>query len=280
LIESLIREAPVNDETLDLLIDIGLNQGGAPVYGYELAIKHHGTCSSITAFEVQATQFDRTTQADMAATLLHHIYEEVLTNVRHHIEQQNETPRADATLRELLTEHPWLVEQKAYHLDTTHLASLMKIARLTSKAKDHEVALQLAEYGANFPEDFQYKSPEPFENTYLDHQVFFRALLGEDVDGAVAHFQAKADASDRAIYGNPIDEVMIDFLQRVGRTDAAIAYATAHEVDPAARTGLAPDLIQMPQSSEQFESVLTHLKQQNDLLGYSVALLRKASLGD
>lgn len=278
LTESLIREVKVNDDNVDMLIDISLNQGAAPTYGYHLAMMHHGTCSAITAFDVQGANFDRETQAAMAAQLLRHIYDEVMQNIKTHIGQNEQTARPDANLRDLLVEHPWLVEQQAYHLDTTHLASLMKIARLTTSTGDHEMALHLAEYGGGFPDDLQYKNPAPFEDTYTDHQLFFNALLGENVDAAVSHFQKKcAQASQEP--GSGADEILIDFLYRIGRVDEAIAHAKVSSTDPSMRIGLAPDIIEMANSTAQFESVLDHLRHQDDLLGYSVALLKQNEVG-
>jgi hypothetical protein len=274
LTESLIREVTVNDENADLLIDIALNQGAAPAYGYQLTLDHHGTCSAITAFEVQGVNFDRNTQALLASQLLHHIYNEVMQNIRAHIEQSEETARPDADLRELLQDHSWLVQQQAYHLDATHLSSLMKIARLTTSPEDHERALQLAEYGAGFPEDLQYANPAPFDDTYGDHKIFFNALLGKEIEAAVGHFKRKC--SDAATtFGSQADEILIDLLFRVGRIDDAITHAQINPIDPSMRTGLALDIIEMANTPAQFATLLKHLQEQDDLLGYAFALLKR-----
>ena len=43
---------------------------------------------------------------------------------------------------------------------------------------------------------FQYRGTPPFQNVYEDHSVYLRALVGDDVDGAIAHFRKKlADAN-------------------------------------------------------------------------------------
>jgi len=276
--ESLIREVKVNAQNIDLLIDISLNQGAAPDYGYQLMLGHYGTCDAITAFGVQSPQFDRETQTAMASQLLRHIYDEVVQEVKLDIEKNQQTARSDANLRELLAEHPWLVEQQSYHLDATHLSSLMKIARLTTSAADHELALELAEYGAGFPEDLQYKSTPPLENTYPDHQLFFEALLGKNVEAAVTQFEQKCDEAAGTCRVEVIaeaNEILIDFLYRIGKVDEAIARATTRPVDPAVQIGLAPDPTEMAQSPTQFETVLAHFQQQDDLLSYSAALIKQ-----
>ena len=191
--ESLVREIKIDEQNIDLLIEISLNQGAAPAYGYELTLAHHGTCNSVTAFGVHSPHLDRETRAKMASLLLRHVYDEVLQGVRQDIATKQQSARSDANLRDLLTEHHWLVDQQTHHLDATHLSSLMTIARLTTSAADHEIALQLAEYGAGFPQDLQYESSPPLDDTYPDHQLFFNALLGNNVDAAVSHFKQKCE---------------------------------------------------------------------------------------
>ena len=226
--ESLVREVKVTDQNLELLIDISLNQAAAPDYGYALTLSHFGTCNAITALGIHGSQFDRKTQAIMATQLLRHVYDEVLQGVKQDIEKNQQTARPDANLRNLLAEHPWLVEQQACHLDATHLSSLMNIARLTTATADHEIALQLTEYGAGFPEDLQYKSSPPLENTYPDHQMFFNALMGNNVDAAVSHFKQKCLAlteGPNSQFATEANEILIDFLYRLDRVDEAIAHA-------------------------------------------------------
>ena len=277
--ESLVREIKVDDQNIDALIEISLNQGAAPAYGYELTLARHGTCNGVTAFGIHSPQLDRETRAKMASLLLRHVYDEVLQGVRQDIATKQQSARPDANLRELLTEHRWLVDQQTHHLDATHLSSLMTIARLTTSAADHEIALQLAEYGAGFPQDLQYESTPPLENTYPDHQLFYNALLGNNVDAAVSHFKQKCEnltETRGAPFATEANEILIDFLYRVGRVDAAIACATNGSIEPSMQTGLALDPTEMAQSPAQFESVLTHFEQQDDLLGYSVALLKQS----
>ena len=276
--ESLVREVQVDDQNIDLLIEIALNQGAAPVYGYELTLAHHGTCNGVTAFGVHGPQLGRETKAKMASRLLRHVYGEVLQGVRRDIETQNQSAQPNANLRELLTEHRWLVDQQMHHLDATHLSSLMTIARLTTSAEDHQIALQLAEYGAGLPEDLQYSSSPPFNNTYPDHQLFFNALLGNNVDAAVSHFKLKcAEVTENAgpQHATEANEILIDFLYRVDRVDEAITCAINGSLEPSLQTGLALDPTEMACSPNQFESVLAHFQQQDDLLGYSVALLKR-----
>ncbi len=48
-------------------------------------------------------------------------------------------------------------------------------------------------------------------------------LTGEDVEGAIAHFRAKAEAADPETTGTFPQEVYVNLLLRLGRTDEALA---------------------------------------------------------
>ena len=56
--EKLIRSIPITDDNIDALIETSVSQGAAPEYGYELLLKHYGTCNGITTFDTQAGMFD------------------------------------------------------------------------------------------------------------------------------------------------------------------------------------------------------------------------------
>ncbi len=71
-------------------------------------------------------------------------------------------------------------------------------------ASDREtlgLACELAEYGTHLGSMFQERSDPPFDNFYVDHGVYLRALGGENVGCAIAHFGQKVEACDPAETG-------------------------------------------------------------------------------
>jgi tetratricopeptide (TPR) repeat protein len=57
---------------------------------------------------------------------------------------------------------------------------------------------------------------------------FFRILLGQKVDEAIAYFQQKLDAEPDEQDQQMIAYVLVDLLSRTGRIDAAIQVAEKH----------------------------------------------------
>jgi hypothetical protein len=274
---------------MDSLIDMTVSQGAAPAYGYSLLLQHYGTCNGITTFDTQAMRFDRETQKSMARELLNHIYDELTENVRYAVRQDrsdnpetagnqdDESPLppelASASLLELLTEYPELTEGGAHHIDTTHLASLMRIARLVDEPQDLHKASELANYGSRLHEDFQYPGSPPFEDTYVDHGYFFGSLLGNDVDAAIAHFESKANAPNSDELGPVAEETLVDLLVRLGRNDEAITVMTERLLGKHESLGIAPPPFEIAKSPESLRHLREFYKTDGDLLGFAVSVL-------
>ncbi len=278
--EKLTRAVKVDDENIDGLVEIAVSQGAAPAYGYRLLLQHYGTCNGITTFDTQASRFDRPTQKLLARELLSHIYDELTNNIRFAIGQKENgedssepPPHSDKSLAEIMKLYPDLTAGGAHHLDTTHLASVMRIARTVDDVEDIRKASELAAYGLGLDEDFQYPGSPPFENTYVDHNFFYNALLGVDVDAAVAHFEKKSTIHKAAEVGPIAEETLVDLLVRVGRNGEAVKLLTERLIGKYEPLGIAPQPFEVANSLETRLQLKSFYEQQDDLLGFAVSLL-------
>ena len=281
LTEKLFRSIEPDQENADALIDIMVSQGAAPAYGYSLLLKQYGTCDGVTTFDTQAARFDRATQQEMASTLLGHLYEELIDNIKGSIKQHMpaaEESEPSSSLSELMNQHPDLTSDGAHHIDATHLASLMRIARLVTDRSDLERAAELAQYGSQLAKDLQYPGDPPFEDTYVDHALFYRALLGKNVDEAVAHFEKKIENSELAPTGSIPQETMIDFLVRLNRNDEALAVAMTQLLGKHEPLGIAPAAFDIAQTPSSLTRLMEFYQSEDDLLGFAVSLLKRKSM--
>jgi hypothetical protein len=280
-IESLVRKTEITEENLNALIDISLHQGVAPGYGYELLLKHTGTCNGITAFDVQARQFDKATQIEMASLLLNHLYRDLLTNVHRHVAEETKQDVSEKSLGSLLDELDWLGRKGGHHTDATHLASAVRIARLVESPADIKNAIDLANYGSRLPEDFQYGSDPPFESTYKDHLIYFNALEAKTTSGvkvAVDHFSQKAAALEADGMGALGWEVLIDLLVRIDRRDDALDIAIDQLVGDPDSTGISPGVFEIPKTAAQFERLAGVFLEREELLGFAIGKLKAQTL--
>lgn len=272
--EALARTA-VTDENLQDLIEIALHEGVAPTVGFELVLKHYGTCNAITTFEGALLNRPRADQQAAAALLIRTLHDELLANVRSDIARQEGQPPAESTLAELVADRDWMFSDYNYHIDTTHLASTVRFARLVEDPQLLELSYQLTAYGRRLSKQFQFAGDEPFGDVYPSHGLFFAAQLGRQVDEALAYFRGKAEQLDPQEHGTAPAEVYIALLARLGRYDEAIE-ASARLVPPGARvSGFAPSMFEISRRSGHFERLLDVCRQRGDLVGFAAALVEQ-----
>lgn len=269
-----IGRIEASDENTDALLEILVHEGVDVAAGYRLSLDRLGTCNSITLFETAIAARPRRDQQAAAALLVQHVHGELLENLRRDIAQRERAEPAEATLAELLAARPGLLRDGTYHLDTTHLASTVRFARVLDDQSVLRLALDLCHYGRHLHPQFQYPGEEPFLDLYPASLAFFGALLGQQVDAGIRYFMQKADSVDRRQYGNVAIEVLIDLLSRVGRHEAAMdEFARRLPVD-ARLMGIAPSMLELSQRLGSFDKMRTLCAQRDDVLGFTAALVQ------
>jgi hypothetical protein len=177
-------------------------------------------------------------------------------------------------LADILQTRPDLLRDGAYHIDTSHIASTVRFARVLDDRKALELALDISLYGLKLHPQFQYPGEEPFLDLYPASVAFFRALLGQHVDAGIRYFSQKADAVDQNHFGTVAIEVLIDLLSRCGKNSEALA-AYHKRLPKGARTmGIAPSLLQLSQRLGDFDKMIEVCREREDLLGFAAALLQ------
>ena len=182
LARSLIESFEVTDENIDEVIDVALLQQAAPAIGFSLVLNHYGTCNAITSFDSSIHTFDAATKTELATLLVHHLHDELLTNLKSFlVDNQKEVPE-NSSLVELVRKFNSLVAGAGPMTDATHLASSMRIGRYVKEAQAMQRLQEMAEYGCQLAEPFHFPGDAPFEKTYRDHLTFYRALTSDTVE--------------------------------------------------------------------------------------------------
>ena len=273
----LLGQIEATDENYEDLIEVCLHEGIDIGRGFGLVLSHYGTCSSITTYDGSLARRPRAEQAPAATQLLHRVHEDLVGSVKHDIARQEGTQPAANTLRELVVDREWLFQDNSYHIDTTHLAATVRIARVLSDKADLRLALDLTEYGRRLSQQFQYQGDEPFAEMYPASALYFQSLLGENIEEALAYFKTKAEMLDPQYHGLAAVETYVDLLTRLGRYQEAIAAAIKHSPKGVQPIGKAPSLIDLAEKAGDYSPVLDYCKEKGDLLGYTAALVQGAS---
>lgn len=246
--------------------------------GFQLMLEHYGTCNSITTFDSVMYGRPREHRAVGAKHLVAHLYQELRENVAAHVErQEGEKPDPNAPLSEWIANREWLFAEGGYHIDTTHLSSVVGFARDVSDTHHLELASELARYGERLDASLQYDGNPPFQPLYATSLRYFAALLDQDRTEHVAFFKQQAEATNAREETTMAIEVYIDLLARIGESKQAIDEAMRLLPQDIQQTGHAPSLMELAAAADDFEPVKRLSREREDLLGYALALLRATS---
>lgn len=277
LVAEAMAKIEPDDDNLQDLIEIGLHEGVAPGLGYELVLKHYGTCNAITTFEGALVGRPPSEQQQAVALLLEHLHAELLENVRSDIARQQGNPPAESTLAELVADRDWLFSDNNYHVDTTHLASTVRFARVVEDPNQLALAYDLTEYGRRLSSQFQFAGDEPFADVYPSHGLYFAAQLGRQVDEALAYFRERAEKCDVEEQGTGCAEVYIALLARLKRYAEAID-ATIRLIPPGVRTsGFAPSLLELSRLCGDYDRLMEVCRQRGDVVSYTAGLVQRGA---
>lgn len=262
-----------DEDNIQEIIELGLHEGVAPILGYQMLLDSYGTCNAITTYESVIASRPKADQQAAASLLVRRLHEDLIESVRADIERQEGTKPPEATLEKLVADREWLFLENNYHVDTTHLASIVRFARIVEDQDVLRLALDLTHYGRHLDQQFQFAGDEPFVDMYPTHGLFFSALLGERVDEALAYFRERATSLSIDDHGPIPAEIFISLLARVGRPLEAVE-ATAELLPPGTRlSGLAPSLLELSRLAGSYDRLKQVCQARGDLLGYTAGLI-------
>jgi hypothetical protein len=256
-------------EHLDRVIEIAFHEGVNPRKGFELILEHHGICRAITLF---GNNRDYATRQHSLQLLVRTLYGQLTASVRETIASVEGAIPPDDRLSELIAGRPWLFEGNSSYVDSTHLSVLLRFTPELEDAEGLRMAAEMADYGRCLAPMFHFRGDPPFEDTYGDHAVYLHALLGEEVDDAIAHFRKKAaDADPR---DTPPAEVLIELLVRLGRQAEAIETSLRFFPASSATPLSCASAIQLCQMAGDYKQLRTLARERGDLLAFSAAVIQ------
>ena len=225
-------------DTLGPIVEVAFGQGIHPRKGWDLILNHHGPCTAITAFDQLPP--DETIRRLCAGRLIRHIHAQILGNLRADIARRGEPePQENASMEDILADRPWLFEDDNYHVNVSHLSAVVRMSPILEDRESLALAVELTDYGRRLSERHRFEGDPPFEDVYVDHGVYLRALLDIDFESALTHFRSKIASRDDSWYDVSSTlpaQVLILLLVRSSRFVEAISVFRDH-------------LLQVPESS-------------------------------
>lgn len=271
--EALDRVRPAEGDDVQSLVEIGYYHGVNPKRGFDLLLERFGICSAITT--VSSGEFPHLPDVRTYCInrLIHALYDELYERLAADVARKEGQPPAEKTVRELIATRHWLCEEDFYHVDVSHLSSVVQMSTLLPPGPELDLARELCAYGKKLSPRYQYAGEPPFENQYHDYAVYLDILAGENVEAGLAHFRDKADRANPEEDGTGAAQVLVNLLLRLERPKDALEVARKHLANADGRQLSCPGITELCQRAGDYRTLTEVAREQGDAVHFLAGLL-------
>ena len=271
---------PDASDTLGPIIEVAFAQGVHPRKGWDLILDHHGPCAAISAFDQLPP--DETIRRHCAGRLVKHLHEQILGNLRADIARRGESePFQNASISEILAGRDWLFEEDNYHADVSHLSATVRMSPILADRDALALAIELTKYGRHLSERHRFEGDPPFEDVYVDHGVYLKALLDIDFENALSHFRSKISPRDDSWFDPSASlppQVLILLLVRASRFVEAISVFREHLLSVPEGSLICPNLSALCLRADRLDLLAEISLERDDAVNYAAAILQGKKL--
>jgi hypothetical protein len=165
-----------------------------------------------------------------------------------------------------------LFADDGYHIDTSHLSSVVQLALHLPPGPELDLARELALYGSRLAPSLRGDNDPPFENTFADYKVYLDILAGHEVEAGLAHFRRKAEVGLAEGYQFPA-EVLVNLLLKIDRPAEALETARRLIPDGDERQLSCPGLAELARRVSNYEALVEVARNRADPVTYVAGLI-------
>lgn len=270
------------------VVDVAWHQQVHPEKGFDLVLDRHGVCSAITL----VGSADLTNYPDLRAycvrKLIGALHAQLSDRLRVDLAARGIDVPDGATVPQMIAGRGGraapgdteggsppavdLFADDAYHVDVSHLSSVVQMSLQLPPGSGLGLARELCEYGRRLAGPFRGDGDPPFEQSYADYLVYLRILDGIDVDAGLIHFRDKiAPAADE---GNSFPaEVYVNLLAKLGRLSEALATARRYLADVPEENLTCPGVTELARRVGDFTALTETARAKGDTVNYLAGLI-------
>lgn len=276
-VKDLIVNTKIDDENADELIELAINEAVAPIEGFQWLLDRMGTCNAITTYDSFFLMFPLSIRREAAEKLVRHLYQELKVNLVSHIQQHQPDADVEGSISTLVENRPWVFSDGMRHIDESHLAATVRIARIIKASDTIEFARDLSEYGGQMASDYSSQGDPPFENLYEDSLLFFDALSGNRIDEAKSHFGNLAKTCNINESTSAAVEWYIYLLEQTGLRQEAIKATIDLLPDGIPQMNIAPNFFELAKTEDEKAQITSFFREKQRLLDFGISLLEMNS---
>jgi hypothetical protein len=273
---------PGPDDDVYPVIEIAWQGGLLPKKGFDLVLDRNGVCSAITMVSGSDLNTNPELRDYCVGRLIRALHAQLDERLRGDLAARGGSAPAEFTVQQIVEAHPELLADDAYHIDTSHLSSVVQMSTQLAAGPDNELAQQLCHYGRRLAIGLQNRGEAPFDDGYDDYLAYLKVVAGApapprlgnpaDVEAGLAVFRAKAEREyeEGSTYSA---QVYINLLLRANRPAEALAAAKQFLLAEDERNLICPGVNDLAKRAGDFEAIAEAAKARNDPVGYLAGLL-------
>lgn len=259
---------PGEDDDVYGVVEIAWQQGVHPTKGFDLVLAKHGICSAIT----MVGSADLSRNPDVRDHCVKGLVRALHAQLTERLANCGLPVPAGATLGQVVRDRPELFENDGYHIDTSHLSSVVQFAMHLPPCPEHELARELCEYGERLSPNLQGDTHPPFENGYADYKVYLDIVGDRNREAGIEHFKQKLPAAKEM--GNTLPaEVLVNLLLRIDRLPEAVAVARDYLSDNEGQELSCPPLTELARRAADYETLAKAAERGGDAVTYLAGLI-------
>src|SRR5262249_36060517 len=117
-----------DDEESYPLVDIAFHQGVNPRKGFDIVLDRQGVCSAITLLGNFESALAPDVRAYCVGQLVRPLHDHLVERLRAEIAEREGATLPLAGLPELMAGRDWLFDDEFYHIDVSHLSSVVQMS--------------------------------------------------------------------------------------------------------------------------------------------------------
>ncbi|HET6575090.1 MAG TPA: hypothetical protein VFG68_15895 [Fimbriiglobus sp.] len=273
--QALAKYDPGPDDDTYPIVEVAWQQGVLPEKGFDVVLDRHGVCSAITMVHTADLNQNPALREYCVKRLVRALHEQLTERLRADLQSRG-LETTGATVPDLLRDE--LFGEDLYHIDVSHLSSVVQMALHLPPGPELGLARGLCEYGRRLSPGLRGDNDPPFEDTYADYKVYLDVLAGADVEAGLAHFRAKTERFAAEGYQFPA-EVLVNLLLRVDRLPEALAAARDHLSGADDRQLSCPGVTELARRARDYAALAEAARAKGDPVSYLAGLIAGQSAG-
>lgn len=264
---------PAEEEDIGPLIEVAWHHRVLPRKGFDWVLERHGVCSAITLVGSTDLREDTALRDYCIGRLVRVVHEQLRERLRADIRERGwgEVPE-ETRIVDLMERFPTLTAEESYHIDVSHLSSVVQMSLHLPAGEENILAQELCHYGRRLSPLLQGRHEPPFEEGYEDYLAYLEAVGGRNVDEHLGRFRAKAEraVTEGSTYAA---QVYVNLLLRVGSEKEALAAAQRFLLREDERNLVCPGVYELGRRNGDYGAIAQAAAARGDPVAFLAALL-------